>query len=420
VPGGKHTLAGSGGLQPTAAEPVRHPLREPVFRALWSANLVSNLGTWMQTVGGAWLMTTLTGDALPVALMQTATSLPSFLVGLPAGSLADRVDRRQLLIATQTWMLVSAGLLGILTLLGWVTPWILLGSTFALGLGAAVTAPAWSAILPEVVSRAQVPGAVIANSGGYNVARALGPALGGFVVAVFGPAAAFFINAASFLATLGMVARWRPARGRTSSGPSSEPFWRTVIVGVQYAWQAYPQRVVLFRSMVWMLCASALWGLLPLVARRELGLDAPGYGFLVTCVGSGAVCSALVLPRLRQRWPTNRLLIAAIIVYAMMLLVLGWVRSLAPLYAMLALGGAAWTSSNQNFQIAVQMSAPGWVRARSIAAYLLTFQGGQAIGSAVWGAVAEQAGDPVALTLAAAGILAGLAPAVRWPVEDEK
>jgi predicted MFS family arabinose efflux permease len=168
--------------------------------------------------------------------------------------------------------------------------------------------------------------------------------------------------------------------------------------------------------MLWMLCASALWGLLPLVAKRELGLDAPGYGLLVTCVGAGAVCGSLVLPRLRRRWPTNYLLIAAIVIFLLMLLTLAWVRFLPLVDVLLGLGGAAWTSSNQNFQISVQMGAPGWVRARAIAAYLLTFQGGQAIGSAIWGSVADNAGDSVALTLAAAGLALGLLAAVRWPV----
>src|SRR6185437_1213566 len=167
---------------------------------LWSANLVSNIGTWMQTVGGAWLMTTLTADALPVALMQTATTLPAFLDGLPAGSLADRVDRRRLLLVTQGWMLACAAALAALTLVGLVNPWLLLALTFALGIGATMNAPTWSALLPDVVSRPQMPTAIIMNSAGFNVARAAGPAIGGFVVAASGPAATFMVNAASFLA----------------------------------------------------------------------------------------------------------------------------------------------------------------------------------------------------------------------------
>jgi predicted MFS family arabinose efflux permease len=320
------------------------------------------------------------------------------------------------LLVTQIWMLLVAAVLTGLTALGFVNPWLLLGFTFALGLGSAMSLPSWSAILPDVVSRAQVPNAIIANSAGFNVARAGGPALGGVVVAAFGPAAAFGVNAASFGATVWVVAVWRPPPMR--SDRVREPLLKSIMVGLEYGWRDTVQRIVLARSMLWMLCASALWGLLPLVARRDLGLDAPGYGFLVTCVGAGAVAGSLVLPRLRQRWPANRLLIAAIIAFAAMLLVLAWVRFLPLVDIMLALGGAAWTSSNQNFQIAVQMGAPGWVRARAIAAYLLTFQGGQAIGSAIWGSVADHAGDSIALSLAAAGLAVGLGAAVRWPVRE--
>jgi predicted MFS family arabinose efflux permease len=278
--------------------------------------------------------------------------------------------------------------------------------------------PTWSAVLPEVVSRPQVPTAIIMNSAGYNVARAAGPAVGGFVVAIWGPAATFLVNAASFLATLAVVFRWRPVAGRAQIKPIGESFGRTMVTGLQYTWGERSQRIVLGRSIIWMLCASALWGLLPLVARRELGMEATGYGLLVTFVGGGAVLGSLALPRLRRRFPTNPIMIAAIVTFAIMLLVLAWVRFVPLVWVTLALGGAAWTSTNQNFQIAVQMRAPGWVQARAIAAYLLTFQGGLAIGSAIWGSVAERAGDPMALTLAAAGLAVGLLAAFRRPVED--
>ncbi|MGI9147636.1 MAG: MFS transporter [Chloroflexota bacterium] len=399
---------------------TRHPLAEPVFRELWSANVVSNIGTWMQTVGGAWLMTTLTTDTLSVALMQTATTLPALLIGLPAGSLADRVDRRRLLLVTQAWMLVCATLLAILTLLGAVSPWLLLAFTFALGIGAVMNSPTWSAILPQVVSRPQVPTAIIMNSAGFNISRAVGPAIGGFVVAAFGPAATFMLNAVSFLATLTVIFRWRPAvAGVDKKLLADEPFVRTILTGLQYAWQDRSQRIVLARSIIWMLCASAFWGLLPLVARRQLNLEATGYGLLVTCFGTGAVLGSLMLPRMRRRWPTNSLLVAAIVTFATMLMVLAWVRFVPLVCVTLGLGGWAWTSSNQNFQITVQMRAPGWLQARAIAAYLLTFQGGLAVGSAVWGAVAEWTGNPIALTLAAAGLAIGLVAAIRWSVEDQ-
>lgn len=392
----------------------------PTFRALWSANVVANIGVWMQTVGGAWLMTTLTSDALPVALMQTATTLPAFLIGLPAGSLADRLDHRRLLLATNAWMFASVMLLAVLTLLGLINPWLLLVCTFSLGIGSTLNAPTWSALLPDVVSRAQLPTAIIMNSAGFNIARAVGPAIGGFVVAAFGPAGTFLLNGLSFCATLGAVFRWKPrVRRELSEGPR-EAFLRTIITGLEYTWQTYAQRIVLVRSVIWMLCASALWGLLPLVARREFALDANGYGLLVSCVGAGAVIGSFLLPGIRRHQPTNRLLIFAVVGFAAMLLTLAWIRWVPFVCVMLGLGGAAWTTSNQNFQIAVQMSAPGWVRARAIAAYLLTFQGGLAVGSAIWGVVAERADDVVALTAAALGLVIGLIPALRWPVEDHR
>jgi MFS family permease len=422
VPDAASSVAAPGIADRIDREPVRHPLRVAAFRALWSANIVANVGVWMQTVGGAWLMTTLTPDALPVALMQTATTLPAFLVGLPAGSLADRFDRRRLLLVTQAWMFASISLLAVLTLLGMVTPWLLLLFTFALGTGAAMNAPTWAALLPDLVNRSQVPTAISMNSAGYNIARAIGPAIGGLVVAAFGPAATFFLNGLAFAATFGVVFRWRPRvqREPVPARLQREGFARTIVTGLQYTWRAYQQRIVLIRSVIWMVCAGALWGLLPLVARRELGLDAPGYGLLVTCVGAGAVGGSFALPRLRRSWPTNDLLIAAIITFMAMLLTLAWVRWVPVVCVMLGLGGAAWTTSNQNFQIAVQMRAPAWVRARAIAAYLLTFQGGLAVGSAIWGAVAERYGDQIALTVASVGLALGLLAAVRWRLEDDR
>ncbi len=377
-----------------------------------------NIGTWAQTVGGAWLMTTLTRDALPVALMQTATTLPFFLFGLPAGSLADRVDRGKLLLATQAWMLACVSLMVALTVSERITPALLLLLTFGLGTGAAVGGPTWASTLPDVVSRAQLPAAVSFNSLGYNIARSVGPAIGGFLVFAVGPAATFAANAVAYVTTMGVVFRWRGVLARKAESGTREDFVGAMATGLKYVWRADEQRIVLTRSILWMLGASALWSLLPLVARHELGLDAPGYGFLVTCVGAGAVGGAFVLPRLRQHWTPNQLLMAGIVIFTVMLTVLAWVRFLPLVWPMLALGGAAWTSSNQNFQIAVQLGAPGWVRARAIATYLLTFQGGQAIGSAIWGSVAERAGNPVALTCAAVGAALSLVAAVRWPVQD--
>ena len=398
--------------------PIKHPLRESAYRALWTANVIGNIGVWMPGVAGAWLMTNLTSDAFPVALMQTATTLPALLVGLPAGSLADRMDRRVLLLLTQVWMFVTVLVLALLTELNLVTPWVLLLCTFALGSGAAMNAPTWAALLPDVVSRPQVPIAISMNSAGYNMARAIGPAIGGFIVALVGAAATFALNAAAFAVTFGIVVSWRPKSGSRSGNLQREAFARTILTGLRYAWKTDEQRLVLVRTTVWMVCAGALWGLLPLVARRDLGLDAPGYGLLVTCVGVGAVVGSFCLPWLRRRLSTNRVLIMNIVIFTVMLLTMAWVRFVPLVCVTLALGGSAWTTSNQNFQIAVQMGAPAWVRARAIAVYLLVFQGGLAIGSALWGAVAEHSDDRTALTCAALGLMLGLAVAIRWPVAD--
>ena len=211
----RHSDAGS----PESNASPWSPLQRAVFRSVWIALVASNIGTWMQSVGAAWLMTSLTPSPLLVALMQTATSLPIFLVGLPAGTLADLVDRRKLLLVTVAWMLLVALGLGVLTLAGLVSAWTLLALTFLLGLGAALNAPAWQAIVPELVDREELPAAVALHAMGFNVARAVGPAIGGLVVAASGPAAVFLLNAASFLGVLVVLARWRRARCRAISRP---------------------------------------------------------------------------------------------------------------------------------------------------------------------------------------------------------
>ena len=255
------------------------PLQQPVFRALWIASVVSNVGTWMQNVGAAWLMTLLTPSPMVVALVQAATSLPVFLVALPAGALADVVDRRRLLLLTQGWMLLAAAALGVATLLGAMTPMILLGLTFALGLGAAMNGPAWQAIVPELVPPAELQEAVALNGAGFNVARAVGPALGGVIVAAAGPGAVFLLNAASFVVVLFVIYRWQ-RESRVGRLPP-EHVMGAIRAGIRYVRHAPPLQVVLVRSGAFILCGAALWALLPLVARDQLGLDAVGYGMLL-------------------------------------------------------------------------------------------------------------------------------------------
>ena len=289
------------------------PLRTPVFRALWIVSVVSNIGTWMHDVGAAWLMISLTPSPLLVALMQTATSLPIFLLALPGGALADIVDRRRLLLVTQSWMCATAVALGLVTLAGVTTPAVLLALTFALGLGAALNMPAWQATTPEMVPRAQLLAAVALGGVGFNVARAVGPALGGLIVAVAGSGAVFLLNALTFLGVIGAVYTWRrPPRERRLP---PEHVLGAMRAGVRYVRHAPLFRAVLVRTAVFIICGSATWALLPVVGRRDLGLSALGYGVLLGCLGLGAVAGSAVLPRLRARLSVDALVIVATIIF---------------------------------------------------------------------------------------------------------
>ncbi len=390
---------------------TNHPLRQPLFRALWIASIASSIGTWMQNVGGVWLMTSLTPSPLMVALMQTATSLPVFLVGLPAGALADIVDRRRLLLFWQAWMLVVAILLAVVTFFDVTTPWLLLGLTFALGLGAAMNAPAWQAIIPELVSRADLPTAVMVNSAGFNVARAVGPALGGIVVAAAGPAAVFLLNAASFVGVILVIYSWK--RSPRKNALPTERTIGAIRAGIRYLKYSPDLRTVLVRTGVFIICGSALWALLPLVAK-QLGLGSFGYGVLLGCIGLGAVTGAFVLPRVREKVSTDLLIVSATVVFASSTLALAYLRNLGLLYVALVAAGLAWIAIMSSFNVATQLAVPTWVQARSLGVYQLVFQGGLAIGSAIWGLTAERFGNSAALSGAAIGLMVGLIAALPY------
>jgi MFS family permease len=383
---------------------------------LWAASVVSNIGTWMQNVGGAWLMTDLTSSAVLVALMQTATSLPIFLAGLPAGALADLVDRRRLLLFAQGWMLLVAGLLGGLTLLHLMNPWLLLGFTFALGLGSAFNAPAWQAIIPEIMPGRRMPAAVALESAGFNIARAVGPALGGFIVAWLGPGANFLLNSASFLATLIALVVWK--RPHRSSDLPAERLLSATRTGFRYASHAPELRVVLVRTTAFMLCASALWALLPQVARREMDLPSSGYGVLLGSLGAGAVLGATVLPSIRARFSADVRIAGASVMFGLATLALAFLTSIWLLIPILAAAGVAWMVITSGLNVIVQSCAPQWVKARALATFLLVFQGSLAVASLIWGVVADRIGDPVALGAAGALLIAGIAATWRWRLDS--
>jgi len=326
------SMPGAGSRRTDAAW---EPLREPLFRSLWIAAVISYTGTWMQNVGAGWLMTQLSTSPLMVSLVQAAASIPVFLVVLPAGALADMVDRRRILLFTQSWMIAAAAALGILTLIHAVSPWMLLTFTFLMGFGAVMNDPAWQAITPDVVSPARHASAVALNSAGFNVARAVGPALGGIVVAAAGAGWSFLLNAASFLGVVYFLYQWKRAPHQS---PENSGVLKAVWEGFRYVRGAPQVRSVLIRTGAFSVGATSLLALLPVVCQPH---GAQGYGFLLTCFGLGALAGAAVLPRLRLRYSVDGLVAGATVVFAAMTFAAGQVHIFEWLCLVLFTAGAA-------------------------------------------------------------------------------
>ncbi len=388
------------------------PLKIPLFRDRWIASTVSSLGTWMQDTAGTWLMTVLTTSPLLIALMQTAASLPVLFLGLLAGATADIYERRRLLIFWQWWMLGSVAVLAVLTFVGVITPVMLLLFTFLLNIGSAMNNPAWQAIVPELVPREQIPNAVTLNAASNNIARALGPALGGLMIAAYavphrGAGWVFALNSASFAGVIWILWRWKRQPIYKSALPA-ERIAGSVRTGLRYLRHAPDLQGPLIRAFIFTFFVSSVWALLALVAKRDLHQGAMGYGILNGCLGLGAVGGAMSLARIRQRFDADTMLLATGIYYVATMLVLALVR--IPAVAIVALLGAgfAWTTTMSTLNVSVQLSVPAWVYARALGAYLMTFQGGLALGSALWGGVAQRTSVRISLICAACGLAASL------------
>jgi MFS family permease len=394
------------------------PLSNALFRNLWIATIVSNVGTWMQDVGAGWLMTELSSSPSIVALVEAADSLPVMLLALPAGALADILDRRRLLIASQAYLMIVAGALAILVWLGLMSAWGLLAFTFALGVGAAMVAPAWSAIVPDLVPREQLSSAVALNGIAINVSRAIGPSIAGLLVAAIGPWLVFAINALSYIGIIAVLVRWRHEHHKSSL--PAERFVSAIRVGMRFVMHTRALQVVLFRGAAFFIFASATWSLFPLVVRRELGKGPEVYGLLLTCIGVGAIAGAMLLPRVRPKVSRDVLVAGASVLYALAALALGYLQSVALLCVAMLATGVAWISVLSALQVAAQMTLPPWVRARGLAAYVVMFMGGMALGSILWGQVATHIGIPPALTAAAVGMVLAIALTWRFKLGDHQ
>jgi MFS family permease len=373
---------------------LARPLRVPIFRRLLIADLVSDIGTFMQNVGAAWLMVSLRAGPGYVALIQTASSLPYFLLALPAGSAGDIFDRRRLILYTETWMVGVALILAVLTMSGLTSPWLLLALTFALSAGDAFENPTWRAILPELVSKDDLAAASALNGIEFNLARAVGPAIAGMVIAAAGLATAFVANVVSFFGVILVVAKWkRPIRDRTAP---AETLTGATAAAVRYVRNSPAILTVLARTGVVMFFSSTLFALLPSVAK-SVNNSAIGYGVLLGCFGAGSIGGALIMQRLRARFSTEMIVSAGVAIVGVGIIAIARLHSLSALAPVILVSGAAWVLFISLINALVQNLAPDWVQARVLAIFSLVYMGSFALGSALWGGVAQRRGIGLAL-----------------------
>lgn len=384
------------------------PFRHRDFRVLWSVTLISNFGGLVQAVGAAWLMTQLTDSATLIALVQASNTLPIMLLAIGSGALADIFDRKTLLLTAQLIMAVTSAVLAVVAWQGWLTPWLLLTFTFLIGAGQALYNPPWQASMGDLVPREDLPAAVTLNSVGFNLMRSVGPAAGGLIVAAFGAAAAFVVNAVSYLPLLGALLRWRPnIAPRTAP---REAFVPAMGAGLRYVALSPNLMRVILRGALFGFSAVAVLALLPLVAKSHPEGGSMLFGALLGCFGIGAIAGAVLNPRIRARYDNENIVRLAFAGFALAAIVLGqtrlvWLQGLAMLPA-----GASWVLALSLFNVTVQLSTPRWVVARALALYQTATFGGMAAGSWAWGGVAGAHGLPVALTMA--GVLLALGAVV--------
>ncbi len=385
--------------------PTFAPLRHKLFAGVWTASLVSNFGTMIQSVAAAWMMTAIDGRADMVALVQSSTSLPIMLFSLLAGAFADVFDRKAVMLWAQGAMFVCSVGLALVAFAGALTPWLLLGFTFLIGCGRAMYGPAWQSSVGEQVPRADLPAAIALNSLGFNLARSVGPAIGGVLVATLGVSAAFLVNALSYLGLMGVVSGWKRAPDDRALPP--ERIGEAMAAGVRYVRLSPLIRVVLLRSLLFGVTGSAIWALLPLVSRDVLRGDAGIYGLLFGALGVGAVVGALVATPIRRALSNE-----AAVNYATLAFALGLAGTALSTTAWLSIpalvvAGTGWVLALSSFNVIVQVSSPRWVVGRTLAVYQMVTFGGMALGSWLWGHAAGSFGVPMALGACAAAMMLG-------------
>jgi MFS family permease len=406
-------------IQPAASassSSALSPFRHRAFAVIWGAVLVANIGAWMQNAASSWLMTALDSEPGIVALVQVATAFPMFLIGLPAGALADIFDRRRLLLTMETvGTLLTAGF-AVLIMLDHVTPAILLAFVFLSSAAAASIAPAWQAIVPQLAGRKELPAAIALISTGVNISRAIGPALAGGFIAWWGLASPFWIYAVSNVGCIAALFWWRPPAGTGADLPP-ERFGNAIVVGLRHARYNPPLRATLLRAAGFFFFACTYWALLPLVARTQLSSGPELYGLLLGAIGIGAVVGALVLPRFKQWLGADRLVELGSVGTALALLLFGLARQPAVALTASALAGLSWIAVLATLNVSAQVALPEWVRGRGLAAYVTAMFGAMALGSLAWGEVASLTSLSAAHDIAAAGMLGSIPLLRRWKLQ---
>lgn len=390
------------------------PFKNETFRTIWIASLASNFGGLIQAVGAAWMMTSISSSQDMVALVQSSTTLPIMLFSLIAGALADNFNRRSIMLTAQVFMLVVSIALTVFAYLDLLTPWLLLCFTFLLGCGVALNNPAWQASVGDIVSREMLPQAVTLNSVGFNITRSVGPAIGGAVVAAAGAAAAFALNATSYIALMYALLRWKPER-RDDALPR-ETLLRALSAGLGYVSMSPNILNVLFRGMLFGFSASAILALLPIVARDLVSGGPLTYGIMLGCFGVGAIGGAMANARLREKLTSERIVQFSFVGFAASSSVIALSTNTALTAIVLIVPGACWVLALSLFNTTVQLSAPRWVVGRALSFYQTSTFGGMAVGSWIWGLAAEDLGVSVSLSLASLAMLVGGMAGLRNPL----
>lgn len=408
--------AGPAALNQAASLSPLAPLSVPVFRMLWLTWVAANTCMWMNDVAAAWLMTTLTTSTTMVALVQAASTLPVFLLGLPSGALADILDRRRYFASTQLWVAVNALVLAAVSMADAMSAPLLLALTFTNGIGLALRWPVFAAIVPDIVPKHHLPGALALNGVAMNLSRIVGPIVAGAVLAAFGGTWVFVLNAVLSLVAFAMILRWRSQQVKTSALPG-ERFVGAMRVGLQHVWQSPRLRLILARVFLFFLQSAALMALLPLIARG-LGGGAQLFTWLLAAQGAGAITAVMLFPRWRARFSSGQFVTWGPIAHALVTLTVAFAPHPAVALVAMVVAGMAWISTANTLTVGAQMMLPGWVRARGMSIYQMGLMGGTAAGAALWGQVAGHGSIQMALLCSAVFgglVLLGLR---RWPMAE--